>query len=94
MFAFTQNPAKLSSSPYAMFFVQHYMVVPNDRVSGEFRVKTLNYEYNIERRKDCQEVICFHWEGEKAANSIPHLHLGVASNLGKGPFDLTPFSVH
>jgi len=74
--AFSQNPAPLFGSPYALFFLQAYTIVENDRIPGELKVKTLSYEYNVERKKDHQEIICFHWEGENARNPIPHLHIG------------------
>ena len=40
------------------------------------KVTTLAYEYNIERRKDRQEIVCFHWEGTDSKNPVPHMHVG------------------
>jgi hypothetical protein len=76
-FAFSQNPSSLNQSPYDLFFVQRYMVIENPALRGEYKVKTLAYEYNVERRKDRQEIICWHWEGEHGRNSVPHIHVGM-----------------
>jgi hypothetical protein len=85
VFALTENPSSLGNSPYALFFLQ-YMVVPDDRAPGEYKVKTLEYEYKIERRKDRQEIVCFHWEGDDAKNPVPHIHIGFGAKSAEAPF--------
>jgi hypothetical protein len=86
MFAFTQNPARLSNSQYSLFMIQHYRIVRDGRTPGSFKVKTLRYQYNIERSNDAQELICFHWEGDTAKNPVPHIHIGFAAKPASCPF--------
>jgi hypothetical protein len=78
-FAFTHNPARLNRSPYGLFLIQKIKVIPDDKQEGCWRVKTLAYEYNIERWDDHQEIVCFHWEGAESANPNPHIHIGFAA---------------
>lgn len=52
----------------------------DDREPGCWKVRTLSYEYNIERHSDGQEVLAFHWEGHDAVNPFPHFHIGFAGD--------------
>ena len=65
--------------------MQKYEIIPDDRTPGSFKVKTLSYEYNIERKKDKQEVVCSHWEGDAARNPIPHIHIGSITVAANAP---------
>jgi hypothetical protein len=85
-FTFSQNPARLSRSPYTLFLIQRFEIIPDPKADGEWKVRTLSYEYNIERRKDKQEVICFHWEGTESQNPLPHIHIGFAAQDKSLPF--------
>jgi hypothetical protein len=78
-FSFLRNPAKLGESPYALFFLQKIQVIQDKDQPGCWCVKTLSYEYNIERLDDSQEVICFHWEGKDSNRPDPHIHIGFAA---------------
>lgn len=69
-----------------MFFLQRALIIPNNSELGTWKVTTLSYEYAIERSKDRQEVIAFHWEGFDAVNPIPHIHIGFAGNDKSTPF--------
>ncbi len=55
-------------------------MIPDPRSDGAWKVKTVSYQYAIERKRDRQEVISFHWEGEESDNPTPHLHVGFAAH--------------
>ena len=48
-FAFRQNPARLRDSSYALFLVQKVKIIQDTSQPGCWKVKTLSYEYNLER---------------------------------------------
>jgi hypothetical protein len=76
-----------------LFFLQKVRIIDDARESGTWKVSALSYEYNIERRKDGQEILAFHWEGHEAKNPMPHLHIGFAAqhkNLPLGPKNHIP----
>ncbi len=80
LFAFSKNPAQLNKSEYDSFFLQRAKIIEDDRTPGTWKVSTLSYEYNIERHRDHQEVLAFHWEDHDAANPLPHIHMGFAAD--------------
>jgi hypothetical protein len=69
-----------------LFFLQRYKVVEDDREARAFKVQTLSYEYNIERKKDRKEIVCFHREGEDSKNPITHIHVGSTVLADHSPF--------
>lgn len=81
MFAFSHNPARLNG-PYDLFFTQRVKIVEDYGELGTWRVTTLSYMYAIERHKDRQEIVSFHWDGHDAENPVPHIHLGFAALEG------------
>lgn len=91
-FAFTHNPARLNRSAYCLYLIQRIRLVRDDRQSGTWKVKTLSYEYNVERWEDHQEIVCFHWEGEDGRNPDPHIHVGFAALQNSRPMPIGPKS--
>lgn len=80
-FAFSNNPVDLLGSPYSLFLLQRVKVIPHPRIEGEWKVKTLGYEYAIELTKEKKEVIAFHWNSSVDNGLRAHIHVGLT---GKG----------